>query len=209
MFAFTDGLLAGYGIAIPLGAIGILIVGMGMRCGFRIGFMAGAGAATADLLYAVLASAAGAVLASILAPVAPLLRIGGGLVLVGLAIVGLRDGARRSSQTNKAAEVCGAGRMYTQFLGLTMFNPLTVIYFSAFILGRDTGPAQISLVPQLLFVAGVGLASLSWQTLLAALGGFARSRVSHRFQLSAMVFGNLLVLVFGLRILAASILPSV
>ena len=94
MFAFTDGLLAGYGIAIPLGAIGILIVGMGVRCGFRIGFMAGAGAATADLLYAVIASAAGTVLTTLLAPIAPLLRIGGGLVLVGLAIMGLWGGAR-------------------------------------------------------------------------------------------------------------------
>lgn len=209
MFAFTDGLLAGYGIAIPLGAIGILIVGMGMRCGFRIGFMAGAGAATADLLYAVIASAAGTVLIALLAPIAPLLRIGGGLVLVGLAIVGIWRGAHPSSQTNKAAKVCRAGQMYTQFLALTMINPLTVIYFSAFILGRETGPAQFSLMSQLLFVAGVGLASLSWQTLLAALGGCARSRLSPRFQLSAIVLGNLLILVFGLRILATSILPSV
>jgi len=36
--AFIEGLIAGYGIAIPVGAIAILIVEMGLRCGFRIGF---------------------------------------------------------------------------------------------------------------------------------------------------------------------------
>ncbi len=42
MTPFVEGLIAGYGIAIPVGAIAILIVEMGLRCGFRVGFMAGA-----------------------------------------------------------------------------------------------------------------------------------------------------------------------
>ncbi len=182
---------------------------MSMRCGFRIGFMAGAGAATADLLYAVLASVAGALVTTLLAPIASSLRVISGLVLIGLAATGFWHGARPSNRPDKTAEVCGPLRMYIQFLGLTVINPLTVVYFTAFILGRDTASARFSLVGDLLFVVGVGLASLSWQTLLAALGGIARSRLSPRFHLSAIVFGNLLVLVFGLRILAISIFPGV
>ena len=52
--------MAGYGIAIPVGAIAILIVDMGLRRGFGLGFMAGAGAAAADFIYASLAAVAGA-----------------------------------------------------------------------------------------------------------------------------------------------------
>jgi threonine/homoserine/homoserine lactone efflux protein len=70
MTAFWEGVLAGYGIAIPVGAIAILIVDMGLRRGFLSGFMAGAGAATADFIYALLAVIAGATLAMALAPYA-------------------------------------------------------------------------------------------------------------------------------------------
>lgn len=208
MPSFIEGLVAGYGIAIPLGAIGVLIIGMGVRCGFRIGFMAGAGAATADLLYAVLASLGGTVLTTSLTPIALPLRLVGGLVLVGLAGAGLWQGAHPSSPRDQSAEVCGPAQMYIQFLGLTIINPLTVIYFTAFILGRDTRAAQLPLVTHLLFVAGVGLASLSWQTLLAALGSMAGSRLSPRFRLSAIIVGNLIVLALGLRILVTSIFPG-
>jgi hypothetical protein len=44
------------------------------------------------------------------------------------------------------------------------------------------------------------LASLSWQALLATLGSIAGSRLPSRFRLAAIVLGNLVVLVLGLRI---------
>ena len=49
MNAFTTGLLAGYGIAIPVGAIAILIVTKAARESFRSAAVAGLGAASADL----------------------------------------------------------------------------------------------------------------------------------------------------------------
>ena len=58
------GLLAGWGVAIPLGAIGVMVVDLGMRGGFRPAAAAAAGVATADLLYAAVAAAAGAAAAA-------------------------------------------------------------------------------------------------------------------------------------------------
>lgn len=55
MLVILEGVLAGYGIAIPVGAIAVLILDVSLRRGFRVGFMAGAGAAFADFLYAALA----------------------------------------------------------------------------------------------------------------------------------------------------------
>jgi len=72
---FVQGLLAGYGIAIPVGAIAILIVDAAIRRGFRAGFAAGAGAATADIVYASLAAVAGQALAALLAPLAAQIRV--------------------------------------------------------------------------------------------------------------------------------------
>ena len=200
MTVFIEGIIAGYGIAIPVGAIGILIVEMGLRCGFKIGFMAGAGAAAADMLYAALATLAGAAIVVWLEPVAFQLRFLSALVLLGLGIRGLMVGLRRSRSGDRTAEVCGPGRMFMQFLGLTIINPLTIIYFTALIVGGgDWGKG--SAAGPLFFIVGVGLASLSWQTLLAGLGASASHKLPPGFQSLAVVGGNLVILLLGLRII--------
>jgi threonine/homoserine/homoserine lactone efflux protein len=168
--------------------------------------MAGAGAATADVLYAILASIAGAALTATLQPLASPLRIAGGLVLIGLAAAGLWQGLRRPNGPAGMAEVCPPLKMYAQFVGITIINPLTVVYFAAFILGRGPAAAQYPLLANVLFVVGAGLASLSWQTLLAALGGVAGSRLSTQFRLYAVILGNVLVLALGTRILISAVL---
>lgn len=200
MVAFWEGVLAGYGIAIPVGAIAILIVTMAMRCGFKIGFMAGAGAATADLLYATVASIAGATLVTVLGPVASWLQLVSAVVLLGLAAYGLWGGFKYSKDDGRTARECGPWMMFGQFLAITIINPLTVVYFTALILGRDSS-ASPSLLEHILFILGAGLASLSWQTLLAWIGGVARGHLSKHFQLGAIIFGNLLIICLAVRII--------
>ena len=51
------------------------------------------------------------------------------------------------------------------------------------------------------FVAGAGVASLSWQTLLAGVGSLGHRRLSPRIQMLSSVIGNLVVIGFGARIL--------
>jgi threonine/homoserine/homoserine lactone efflux protein len=218
MPAFWEGVLAGYGIAVPVGAIAVLIVDVGLRRGFRPAFAAGAGAASADFLYASLAALAGGALALLLAPFATPLRVASGLVLCGLGGYGLWRawlGARAGEQSLRRApgehekpEIGTAGvdggarpgRVYAQFLGLTLLNPLTVAYFAALVLGRGAGGAAAP-VDRLIFVAGAGLASLSWQTLLAGFGALAHRRLSPGWRTGLSIAGNLMVLGLGLRLL--------
>jgi threonine/homoserine/homoserine lactone efflux protein len=89
--AFTQGIVAGYGIAIPLGAIAVLIVTTSARESFAQGLSAGLGAATADLTYAATAVLAGAALAPVLRPLTSGLRVAGGCVLIAVAARGLGD----------------------------------------------------------------------------------------------------------------------
>ena len=205
MNAFWEGVLAGYGIAIPVGAIAILIVDVGLRRGFPSAFMAGAGAATADFIYALLAVIAGATLAAFLAPYATPLQIASAIVLLALGGYGLRQ-ALRIGDASPAEETPQDGRspwrIYLRFLGLTLLNPLTIAYFGALILGRDAA-ATVTPFDRLLFVLGAALASLSWQTLLAGLGSLANQRLSPRFQRLTSITGNLIVIALGLRILIA------
>ncbi|HEX9688763.1 MAG TPA: hypothetical protein VGB47_06815 [Thermoanaerobaculia bacterium] len=84
MKPFLEGLLAGYGIAIPVGGITLLILDVALRNGFRRGFFAGAGAASADFLGALAVAIAGGVIADALALISGVLRTFSGIVLVAM-----------------------------------------------------------------------------------------------------------------------------
>jgi arginine exporter protein ArgO len=201
MDAFLTGVVAGYGIAIPVGAIAVLIMDIGIRRGFKPAFAAGAGAATADLTYAALAFIGGAALASAIESIDDPLRLVSGLVLVTIALVGLY---RTWRQSNGAVTLDSAGddltRIYARFVGLTIINPTTVVYFAAVVIGlgvaEDMTPGD-----GLLFVTGAFLASLSWQTTLAAVSALVGHRLSPTARRGVSVLGNVVILVFGLVIL--------
>lgn len=197
--SFLAGALAGYGIAIPVGAIAVLIIEIALRRGLAAGLAAGAGAATADGLYALLAAAAGTVAARLIEPLAFEVRVVSALVLVaiaghGLVLVGRTYRGQRSLRELPPSP----RRTFLTILGLTIVNPMTVVYFSALILGLPaigSGPAE-----KLAFVAGAFLASLSWQSLLALGGSLFHQRLPAGLQLGASLLGNLIILAFGLNI---------
>ncbi len=201
--AFWEGVLAGYGIAIPVGAISILIINQALERGFTSGFMAGAGAATVDVLYAAVAVFAGAALISILSPYSVALQVTGAAVLIGLGSYGLVKVWRSKNRSPGGENIIGDrgyAAVYTRFFGLTLINPLTIVYFTALIIGISH-PSAWSGSDKLAFIIGAGLASLSWQSTLAATGAAARRYLSPRLRDTISVLGHLLVIGLGLRIL--------
>jgi arginine exporter protein ArgO len=176
--ALVAGLLAGYGIAVPVGAIAALIVGLTARAGLRTGAAAALGVATADGVYAAVAVLGGSALAGLIAPVSTPLRWVAAVVLVGLAVRGAvtalrhhRDPARAASRGGRSTP----GRAYLGLLGLTLLNPATVISFGALVLGRRAG-GELSAAASAVFVVAAFVASASWQ-LLRAGGGSVVGRV--------------------------------
>jgi arginine exporter protein ArgO len=162
--AFLAGVAAGYGIAVPIGAIGVLIAGLSARTSLRVGAAAGLGAATADGLYALVAVVGGSAVAGVLAPVATPLRWVAAAVLLGLAGMTARGAFRKPAAGGRVARPATALRAYAGVLALTLLNPATVIYFAALVLGRGSAGGGFW------FVAGAFLASASWQLLIAGSG---------------------------------------
>jgi len=194
LHALVDGLLAGYGIAIPVGAIAVLIVETGIRSGFRPAAAAGAGAATADLVYASLAVAGGTAISRAIDSIATPFKYVSAAVLAAIAVVGLlRAGRRTTAPAGPGAGRIHLWRTYRRFVGMTLVNPLTVVYFTLFIVGSGLaaglGPASGAV-----FVLAAFGASLSWQTVLAGIGGLGHHALSPRFRTGASVLGNLVVL---------------
>ena len=199
--AFLSGIIAGYGIAIPVGPISILIIELGLRRGFRIALSAGAGAASADLIYATIAALAGSFLVSVLAPFALILRVGSALGLIAMGAWFLYHGRNLSDRTHTPrSEPTNCPRTYGMVLGLTLLNPVTVTYFTTLILGMGANSSQSSL-NSVMFVSGAFLASLSWQSLLASISGIAHKRLSANVQLVTFTIGNLVIIALGVAIL--------
>lgn len=210
--AFIAGALAGYAIAIPVGAIAVLIVETGVQRGFRLAAAAGAGTATADVTYATVAIVGGSAIGPIVAPWSLPLRIAAIVVLLAIGIRGLvrvathLAGAEPGTRGARDRAVPG-GRdlvaIYGRFLGLTLLNPATIIYFAALVLALPVLDGDPLTRPA--FILGAGAASLSWQLLIAAVGAVAHHRLPPRFQLGISLLGNVMICGFA-AVLARSII---
>jgi len=199
--AFLSGIVAGYGIAIPVGPISILILELGLRSGFRIALSAGAGAASADLIYATIAALAGTFLVSVLAPYASVLRVASALGLIAMGAWLLYRGRNRpDSADTPRFSATSCRRTYGMVLGLTVLNPVTVTYFTTLILGMGAGSSQ-SPIGAMLFISGAFLASLSWQSLLALISGIAHKRLSAKVRIVTFAIGNFVIIALGVAIL--------
>jgi threonine/homoserine/homoserine lactone efflux protein len=171
--ALVAGLLAGYGIAVPVGAVGTYLVSLTARTSLRTGVCAALGVATADGIYALAATLGGTALAAALRPVLGPLRWICVLVLLALAVWGavgaLRAYRGHRLATRTAPAPPGPARAFLGLLGITLLNPTTVIYFAALVLGSQAshpaGPWE-----QGVFVLAAFAASASWQVLLAGSG---------------------------------------
>ena len=200
--SFLNGAVAGYAIAIPVGAIAILIFETGLHKGFWVGFAAGSGTASADLIYAGIAATIGGALAVLLTPVALVLKWASALFLIGLGMWGLVRTwlGRNSGPGAMAGPRRGLAQTYATLLALTLLNPTTLAYFAALILGLNVG-ASLTPGDKILFVLGAFLASLSWQTLLATVGALAHKHLSPRFRHVTGLVGNLMIIGLGIKIL--------
>jgi threonine/homoserine/homoserine lactone efflux protein len=198
--AFVIGAAAGYAIAIPVGPIAVLIVRTGLRRGFWIAAVAGAGTATVDLIYAITAVVLGSAVTSLLGAVLLPLRLAAAAALMYLAIRALFRLGRTDMGLDTPGGERSAARTYILFIGLTLLNPATVAYFVTLAVGlpqiaQDAGS-------RLAFAFGASLSSLSWQTLLAGIGAALHTRLTPRLELATALLSSAILVAFALKIAA-------
>ncbi|KFZ82580.1 lysine transporter LysE [Amycolatopsis sp. MJM2582] len=202
--AFVAGLLAGYGIAIPVGAVGTYLVVLTVRAGLRIGAYAALGVATADGLYALVAVLGGGTLIPVIEPIAVPLRWISVVVLLGLAVhigfTGIRN-YRDSAKAELTEPVAiGPVKAYVSLLGITLLNPMTVVYFAALVLGSED-MAAASGAEHVVFVLAAFAASASWQLFLAGGGAvLGKALTGRRGRLVTALASSALIAALGVRL---------
>ncbi|NDV13841.1 LysE family translocator [Crenobacter caeni] len=161
---FWQSALVGLSVAAPLGPIGLLCMQRSLESGARRGFVSGLGAASADMLYALLGALGAGALVRVFVGWENWLAAAGAAFMLWLAL-----GMLRAPSTVKAAGARDGGGLlaaYTSVLALTATNPLTVSSFIAIF--ATLGVRQETGTGSLLFALGVFAGSALWWALLSA-----------------------------------------
>ena len=104
---------------------------------------------------------------------------------------------RRRSPAPTSATTVDLLRTYLRFVALTLINPATLAYFIAVALGL--GREVLADAPA--FIAGVVLATGTWQSFLALVSGSLHGRLGPSARGAITVVANGVVIGLGIRIL--------
>ena len=199
--ALIAGAAAGLAIAMQVGAVSLLVVETTLVSGTRAGVAAGLGVATADLLFACVAAAAGGVASEALSRHETGMRLAGAACLAAIALHGLLAQRRQpASPAGPGDADPGVRRTDPRFVAITAVNPLTVVSFAAIAasLSLDGAPAAGA------FAVGAGAGSAAWHLLLPLAAGRLRRWTSPAARRRMAVGGRLAVLALAAHLALAT-----
>jgi threonine/homoserine/homoserine lactone efflux protein len=158
---FLRGATIGLAVAAPVGPVGLLCIRRSLAGGPAAGIASGLGAAVADALYAAIAALGIATAMRFVAAHAGAIGIGGGLLLLAMAVRTLRAAPAREAAG--LADARGLAAAFGSVLLLTLANPATILSFVAVFaaLGESASASP------LLLAAGVFCGSAAWWVMLA------------------------------------------
>lgn len=192
------GFLLGFAVAASPGPIFFLCLRRTLVRGWRNGLVSGFGVATADSIYAAVATFGVGAITSTITGERRSLALGGGalLIVVGVRILMERPTLIEASSTNGS----GLAWAYLSTLGLTITNPATIISFAALAATLSAGISSGYLRPTML-VVGVLVGSLTWWCVLVGLAAGVRARITPRVVLSISVISGFAIVALGLAAL--------
>lgn len=190
------GVLAGLGVAMPLGAVAALLLREGLVNGFRTAAAGAAGVATVDLVYCIIAALTGATFAPLIEDHSSVFLLTSGVLIVAIGVRQLWQGMRQPPRAAAEVERASAPAAFGRFVGLTAINPITLVYFIA--LSGAVTHSDASWIAPVIFVAAVGGASLAWQLLLARVGSAFGGALSLSATRAIGVIASFLIVALGM-----------
>lgn len=189
------GFVLGFAVAASPGPIFFLCLRRTLLRGRLYGLISGLGVATADGIYAAIATLGLAAALNTATAIHRQLAIIGGAVLI---VLGTRILLEKRSNPTEAAPATGTGLAlaYGSTLGLTITNPATIISFAALAATLGLG-AGAGIVRPALLVGGVLLGSAAWWCLLAVTASSLRGRMTPTVIRGVSTFSGLAVAILG------------
>ena len=174
--ALAAGVFFGFIVAAGVGPIWLLCARTSVRHGFGAGWGVGAGAAVIDACYAVLGVAGVGVVLGVTG-LRLILGLCGAAVLVVIGVRTLASAFRVRAGLETDGEVAARGRAFATGLAATASNPMTIASWGAVFAAASGARVASDPAGAISVIAGVGIGSLAWFTVLAFGMSLLRSRV--------------------------------
>jgi threonine/homoserine/homoserine lactone efflux protein len=196
------GLVVGFGIAAPVGPIGLLCIQRTLSQGRSAGLVSGLGAASADAVYGFIAAFGLTLVTAFLVGHQLWLGIIGGAFLIFLGVKTFR-----TPPAQQAAEVEQGtlSRAYLSTFVLTLTNPMTILSFVAIFAGAGLATQAAGASGAALMVLGVFIGSATWWLLLSGGVSLLRGRIDGRVMTWVNRGAGVLIIGFGLYALATAL----
>jgi threonine/homoserine/homoserine lactone efflux protein len=197
MGMLIPGLVLGFSVAVPIGPMALLCIRRILVNGPRAGLATGAGIATADGAYALVAAFGLTAIAALLVEQRVPLAVTGGIVLGYLGVkIALSPVPERPAEASGRGLACA----YLSALALTLANPMTILSFAAAFAGLGLAVSGGYRAGSF-FVLGVFLGSAIWWLVLTASVSLARRRLGRSVIVWLNRAAGSLIVLFGLLIL--------
>jgi threonine/homoserine/homoserine lactone efflux protein len=189
------GLILGISVAAPVGPIGILCINRTLNKNFKSGFFSGLGAATADLVYALVSVFGLSLISNFLIEQKFIIQIIGVIFLIytGIKTIKKKDRTLDFKTTlNK-----GLLKDYLSTLFLTFTNPFTLLIFIGIFATFGFSNEVSGQHSVFFFLLSIFVGSCTWWLFLSGLVNQFRKKISRNFLKKMDLVSGILILFFG------------
>lgn len=200
-------LLIGISVSAPLGPIAVLSIQRTLNKGFKSGFISGIGAASADIIYAIIVGFSITFISDFLTKYQEYFRIIGGMFLI---YIGFKIFSSNPGKQVRKLRLKG-NNYYKDFITaffLTISNPLTILAFGAFFTGLGMVDKAGGQFPIVVMIVSVFSGALLWWLGLISIVTIFKKRIRLRNLLWINRITGSLIVVFALYLIVSVFIPG-
>ena len=193
LISIMAGIALGLSVALPFGPISLVCVQRSIDYGYRHGFVTGAGAASAQGIFATAVLASRDVISPDVVVWSGALRwLSAGLLM----LFGLRTLMRQSPLKTPTA-LPGARASYLSSLALALSNPMTILPYIA-VASEASGAETTDALLSSWFVPGVVAGAATWYALLSAGASMFHTGLPGKFRRRLNLLAGVMLMTFGM-----------
>jgi threonine/homoserine/homoserine lactone efflux protein len=203
MLTFFIGVLSGFCLALPVGAVALMCINKTLQFGFKSGLAVGLGAAFADAFYALIAIYSLTTISNIFLQNKEIMSIIGGLCLIFISIRMIFSGPV-VVETKEVSYSKWPQDIISGFV-ITLSNPLTYIGFIALLSYMHLVFTNFNSLLVLNFSLGALAGSLIWWLVLIEFARFLKNKVNSTFIKRSNIISGFVILGFGVFVILSTL----
>lgn len=201
------GIVIGISVSAPLGPIGVLCIQRTLNKGFKSGLISGVGAASADIIYAIIAGFSITFISDFLIENQNYIRIIGGMFLI---FIGAKIFTSNPAKQIRRLRTKG-NNYYKDFITsffVTVSNPITILAFGAIFASFNMVEKGSGTFPVIILVVTVFSGAILWWLSLISIVTIFKSRIRLRNLLWINRITGVLIIIFALFVIISVFIPE-